>query len=49
MGDIQFKDDLRKDLIMIERFKELALNDKKEDLIKEIEKEIERIRKSLED
>lgn len=47
--DIQFKDDLRKELIMLERFKELAECDKKDELLKELEKEIKRINASLQD
>ncbi len=47
--DIQFKDNLRKELIMLERFKDLADADKKEELIKEINKEINRINASLQD
>ena len=47
--DIQFKDDLRKELIMLERFKELAESDKKEELLKELNKEINRINASLQD
>lgn len=47
--DIQFKDDLRKELIMLERFKELAEADKKEELLKELDKEIKRINASLQD
>lgn len=47
--DIQFKDDLRKELIMLERFKELADLDKKDELLKELDKEIKRINASLQD
>lgn len=47
--DVQFKDDLRKDLIMLERFQELAEADKKEELLKELNKEIKRINASLQD
>lgn len=48
-SDIQYKDELRKDLIMLERFKELANADKKDELIKELDKEINRINASLQD
>ena len=48
-SDIQYKDELRKDLIMLERFKELATADKKDELIKELNKEIQRINASLQD
>ena len=48
-SDIQYKDELRKDLIMLERFKELANADKKDELIKELDKEIQRINASLQD
>lgn len=47
--DIQFKDDLRKELIMLERFKKLAETDKKEELLEELEKEIKRINAGLQD
>lgn len=47
--DIRFKDDLRKELIMLERFKKLAETDKKDELIEELDKEIERINASLQD
>lgn len=47
--DIQFKDDLRKEQIMLERFKELAEADKKDELLKELEKELKRISASLQD
>ena len=47
--DIQFKDDLRKDLILFERLKELAEADRKEELIKTLDKEINRINASLQD
>lgn len=47
--DIQFKDDLRKELIMLERFKKLIEADKKEDALMEIETEIKRINASLQD
>ena len=49
MSDAQFKDSLRKDLIMLERFKKLAESDKKEELLKELEKDIQRINASLQD
>ena len=47
MSDLQFKDSLRKDLIMIEHFKELLEANKVEELRKAIEKQIERINQSL--
>lgn len=47
--DIQFKDDLRKELIMLERFKKLAETDKKDELLEELDKEIKRINASLQD
>lgn len=47
--DIQFKDDLRKELIMLERFKKLAESDRKEELLEELDKEIKRINASLQD
>lgn len=47
--DIQFKDDLRKDLIMLERFKKLANNGKTEELIEELDTEIKRINAGLQD
>ena len=47
--DIQFKDNLRKDLITFKHFKELLDSDKKEELSKAIEQEIERINASLQD
>lgn len=47
--DIRFKDDLRKELIMLERFKKLAETDKKDELIEELDKEIKRINASLQD
>ncbi len=47
--DIQFKDDLRKDLIMLERFYKLAEADKKSELLEELSKEIARINASLQD
>lgn len=40
---------MRKDLIMLERFKDLADAGKTEELIKELEKEIRRINASLQD
>lgn len=49
MEDIRFKDDLRKELIMLERFKKLAESDKKEELLEELDKEIKRINASLQD
>ncbi len=47
--DIQFKDNLRKDLITFERLKELLESDNKEALAKAIQQEIERINASLQD
>ncbi|MBD5129154.1 MAG: hypothetical protein HDT43_04445 [Ruminococcaceae bacterium] len=47
--DIQFKDNLRKDLITFERLKELLEADNKEALAKAIQQEIERIKQSLQD
>ena len=41
--DIQFKNDLRKELIMLERFKKLLAADKKEELQEELDKEIKRV------
>lgn len=47
--DIQFKDDLCKEQIMLERFKELAEADKKDELLRELERELKRISASLHD
>ena len=47
--DIQFKDELRKDLLMFERYKKLLESDKKEELLEEFNKEIQRINASLQD
>ena len=47
--DVQFKDNLRKDLITYKHLKELLDADKKEELAKAIEQEIERIIQSLQD
>lgn len=47
--DIQFKDDLRKELIMLERFKKLIKANKQEEALMEIETEIKRINASLQD
>lgn len=47
--DIQFKDDLRKELIMLENFKKLAETNRVDELIEEIEKQIKRINASLQD
>lgn len=46
---IRFKDDLRKDPIVFERFRDLAGAGKTEELLKELEKEIRRINASLRD
>lgn len=48
-SDIQFKNDLRKDLITLEHFLELLESDKKDELRKAIEKEIKRINETLQD
>lgn len=47
--DIQFKDNLRKDLITFRHIKELLIADDKEGALKAIEQEIERINASLQD
>ncbi len=47
--DIQFKDNLRKDLITFKRLKELLEAGDKEAAAKVIEQEIERINASLQD
>ncbi len=47
--DIQFKDNLRKELIMLNHFKKLAESGKTEELIAEINEQIERINASLQD
>ena len=47
--DIQFKDNLRKDLITFKHLKELLDSDKKEELAKALDQEIERINASLQD
>lgn len=49
MTDAQFKDILRRDLITFERLKELIAADKKEEALKELDKEIRRINASLQD
>ena len=48
-SDIQYKDELRKDLLTLERYKKLLLADKKEELLEEFEKEMQRINASLQD
>lgn len=47
--DIQFKDNLRKDLITFKHLRELLDSDKKEELKKALDQEIERINASLQD
>lgn len=47
--DIQFKDELRKQQLMYERYKKLLLDGKTEELQEEFEKEIQRINASLQD
>ena len=47
--DIQFKNDLRKELIMLERFKKLLVSGKKEELEEELDKEIKRVNETLQD
>lgn len=47
--DIQFKDNLRKDLITFKHLKELLEADKKDELQKALDQEIERINASLQD
>lgn len=49
MSDIQFKDNLRRDLKTFKHLKELLEADKKEEALEEINKEIERINASLQD
>ena len=48
-SDIQFKDNLRKDLITFKHLKELLEADKKDELQKALDQEIERINASLQD
>lgn len=47
--DIQFKDNLRKDLITFKHLQELLKAGKKEELEKALQQEIERINASLQD
>lgn len=47
--DIQFKDDLRKELIMYREYLDLLNNDEKEKLKKKFTDNIERIEASLQD
>lgn len=47
--DIQFKNDLRKELITLEHFLELLDADKKDELRRAIEKEIKRVNETLQD
>lgn len=47
--DIQFKNDLRKELIMLEHFLELLDSDKKDELRKAIGREIKRVNETLQD
>ena len=47
--DIQFKDDLRKELIMYKHYLELLTADKKDELLKMFQEQIDRIEKSLQD
>lgn len=47
--DIQFKDDLRKDLRLFQRLLRLAENDTKDELIEELQAQIDRITASLQD
>ncbi len=49
MCDIQFKDNLRKDLITFKHHKELLESDKKVELQKAIDQKNERINASLQD
>ncbi|MDD3339370.1 MAG: hypothetical protein PHS82_10995 [Lachnospiraceae bacterium] len=47
--DIQFKDDLRKELMMYQEYLELLDNDEKEKLKKKFAENIKRIEASLQD
>lgn len=47
--DIQFKDDLRKDLRLFQRLLNLANSDKKAELVEELQAQIDRITASLQD
>lgn len=49
MSDAQFKDMLRRDLILFKRLKQLLEEDKKEEIKKAIKEEIDRINMSLQD
>ena len=47
--EIEFKDNLRKELLMYERYKKLLESDKKEELLEVFNDEIKRINASLQD
>lgn len=49
MSDPQFKDILRRDLKLFKRLEQLLEDDKKEEVLKEIKEEIERINTGLQD
>lgn len=49
MSDTQFKDILRRDLKLFKRLEQLLEDDKKEEVLKEIKEEIERINTGLQD
>ncbi len=49
MSDAQFKDILRRDLKIFKRLEELLDSDKKDEALKEIREEIERINTGLQD
>ena len=49
ISDVVFKDTLRRDLKIFKRLEELLDSDKKEEALKEIKEEIERINTGLQD
>lgn len=49
MSDTQFKDILRRDLKLFKRLEQLLEADNKEEVLKEIKEEIERINTGLQD
>lgn len=49
MSDTLFKDFLRRDLKLFKRLEQLLEDDKKEEVLKEIKEEIERINTGLQD
>lgn len=49
MSDAQFKDILRRDLKLFKRLEQLIESDAKEEVLKEIREEIERINTGLQD